>query len=300
MEGKAFKEVVKFIISFLVDRTGNDAFDKFAEKRKIIEVLKQDKKNIKQIFYEVEDSEMYILIEEFIMYHVLKTKEFYAVMNLSKEQEENLWEMFEKHIKKENGGEYLNPEYRERIIRCVNLHNEAINEIVMDEKSKIHIKWQQNQNEAINNSIKELVDTLNTETKLQEKDIELDFITVQLESIIKSYRYDINQLRRHQMVCIYGALVVLSLLTVFMPIALERVKNVYGMYIVAILFLIVFVFVIVFGMNNFRKLRMIERDMSRARDLLWKTHYDLYECLINYRYNVITETADNQVELEIH
>lgn len=286
MKNKALGEVVEFILSFLIDRTGNEVFEKLKEKRKIIKLLKEDRKNIKQIFYVVNDSEMYILIEEFIMYHVLKMKEFYAVMNLTEEQENRLWDMFREYVIKERGGEYVNPEYKERIIRCVNLHNEAINNMVMDEKSKIHIKWQQKQNESIENRLEQITNILNTETKLQEEDTELEFTTIQLESIMKSYRYDINQLRKHQMVCIYGAVIVLVLMTVFMPISLNNIENMYGMYVMAVLFLTVIFIIVLFGINNFRKLRMVEKDMDRARDVMWRIHYDLYENQINCKYKV--------------
>lgn len=291
MSYKAVKGVAKFIVSFLVERTGNDAFNRYAERKKIIRVLKQDQKNIKEIFCDLEGTEIALLIEQFIMYHVFKKKEFYADDNLSPEQEEQLWVMFVDYIKKQNRYDYVNSSYRERIIRCVNLHNDDVKEIILDEDTKIHMKWQQEQNEMMRKSIHDIVDTLSIETQLQEEDGNLEFITVQLESIMKSYRFDINQLRRHQMVCIYGALVFLGLSTIFMPTTLESAQNNFGMFIVAILFAIVVVSVIGFGINNFKKLSRIELDMAEARESLWRIHFYFYRCMLKSKLSEVIDSA---------
>ena len=43
MDKKRTKEVVEFIISFLIEQTGNVFFDKWKERKKVVKVLKDEK-----------------------------------------------------------------------------------------------------------------------------------------------------------------------------------------------------------------------------------------------------------------
>lgn len=53
MDKKRTKEVVEFIISFLIEQTGNDFFDKWKERKKVEKVLKDDSENIKRVFLQL-------------------------------------------------------------------------------------------------------------------------------------------------------------------------------------------------------------------------------------------------------
>lgn len=278
------KEIVEFVASFLVDRTGNDIFDKWREKRKIERILKEDRKNIKRIFYAVDNSDLYNLIEEFIMFSAFKETFFYSSMDLTIMQEEILWQKFADYIQKETGDSYINTEYREKIIRCLNLHNKAINNIIMDEKDTIQTKMIQRQHNSLEDSLNYIINTLNTDTRLQDKDDELSFSIEQLDMIIKSYRFDINQLRKLQTLSICGAMIILLFMSIFVPLSLKYVENVYSIIVMFLFLSVIILLFLIFWKYISRKLEILEHRMRRMRDSLWEIHFKLYKNQIKNKY----------------
>lgn len=283
-EKKMTDKIVDTIAGFLVDRTGNEIFDKWKEKRKIKKILKEDCKNIKRIFNTDEDSDLYKLIEEFIMFHAFKETNFYSSMDLTLEQEHELWERFKKHISQEKSDNYVDHNYKDKIIRCVNLHNEAINSIIMDEKSKIHIKAMQSEHRLIAKSLNQIISTLNTDTPLQDEDNRLGFIVSQVEAIMKSYRFDIGQLRRLQSFCICGTIMVLIVMAISIPLCLKYVSNMYAIYTAMMLFLMFGFLLILFWRNITIRLRALEGNMEGMREVLMKTHMEMYTDMLKTMY----------------
>lgn len=283
MEEK-IKEVVIFIASFLVDKTGNEIFEKWKAKRKISKILKEDRKNIERIFYTINNSDLYNLVEEFILFSAFKEVTFYSSMDLTIEQEEKLWQKFSDFIKAETGDDNVNGEYREKIIRCVNLHNKEINGIIMDAQGILQMKVMQSQHRVIKDSLDYIIDTLNTETKLQDEDDELNFSAEQLEMAMKSYRYDINQLRKIQTLCICGATAILLLIAIFIPLSLKYVENFYSVIIMFSFLLMAVVLILAFWKHFSKNLHYLETQMEDKRQSLWVTHFSLYENQIEAKY----------------
>lgn len=278
------KELIEFIASFLVDATGNEIFEKWKSKRKISNILKEDNKNIKRIFYTVDNSDLYNLIEEFIMFSAFKEVSFYSSMNLTQEQEEKLWDNFVIFLKRETGNNYVNGDYRNKIIRCVNLHNEAINSFIMDDQGTLHMKMIQSQHRIINNSLNQIINTLNTETKLQDEDGELNFSVEQLEMIMKSYRFDINQLRKIQILTICGTMAVLLLMAIFIPLSLNSVDNLNSTIIMLSFLLMAVLLLLIFWRYITIQLRELEMQMEKIRQALWNMHFCLYKNQIETNY----------------
>lgn len=102
------------------------------------------------------------------MFSAFKEVTFYSSMKLTMDQEDNLWIKFSDFLKSETGN-YVNANYKDKIIRCINLHNKAINNIIMDDQSLLHMKMMQSQHRAVKDSLNYIIDTLNTETKLQDE-----------------------------------------------------------------------------------------------------------------------------------
>lgn len=287
MSTNNIKDIVNIIASFLVSRTGNDIFDKQVEKRKIRKVLKEDKKNIQRLFGIEDDTDLYNLIEEFVMNSAFKDTLFYSSMELTLEQENELWERFSKYIEKETKDGYVNIDYKSKIIRCINLHNEAINNIIMDTKSNIHIKLMQRQYENFKNYLDYIISTLNTDTKLLDNDDELNFVIEQIETIMKSYRFDINQTRKMQIISICGTMIILLILTVSIPLSLKYVESIYTIYALLI-FLVVFLSIsYIFWLNISNRLRCLERKMENMRDYLLHLHLKLYESILDKKYGLV-------------
>lgn len=282
---KKTKEVIDFIIAFLFETTGNEVFENWKAKIKISKILKEDNKNIERIFYAIKDSDLYNLIQEFIMYSVFKEVSFYSPMDLTIEQEEKLWEEFSNFIKKETKDNYVDGVYRDKIVRCINLHNKAINSIIIDAQGNFQMKMMQNQHQSVNDSLNYIINTLNTETKLQDKDDKLNFGVEQLEMIMKSYRFDINLLRKIQIISICGALIILLFMSIFVPFSLRYVRSEHSMRVMyAFLSIVVVLLLSFWGYITFA-LYKLEKQMERMRILLWKIHYDIYEKKIYKEYH---------------
>lgn len=280
------KEIIEFIASFLVDTTGNEIFETWKAKRRISKVLKEDSKNIERIFCAIKDSDLYNLVEEFIMYSAFKEASFYSPMDLTIEQEERLWKEFSNFIKEESKENYVNYEYRSKIIRCINLHNKAINSIIMDDQGNFQMKMMQSQHQSVKNSLNCIINTLNTETKLQDKDDKLNFGVEQLEMIMKSYRFDMNLLRKIQIISICGALIILLFMSIFIPFSLKYIINELTMRVMYNFLSIVVVLLLAFWGYITCDLYKFEKQMERMRKSLWEIHYEIYEKKIYQEYHL--------------
>lgn len=279
------KEIIELIAAFLVDTTGNEIFEKWKTKRKISKVLKEDRKNIERIFFTIKDSDLYNLVEEFIMYSAFKEVSFYSPMDLTIEQEEKLWIEFSNFIKKESKEKYVGYEYRNKIVRCINLHNKAINNIIIDDQGNLQMKLMQSQHQSVKNSLNYIINTLNTETKLQDKDDKLNFGVEQLEAIMKSYRFDINFLRKLQIICICGAIIILLLMSIAIPLSLKHGMNFTSMIIMCVFLFIVVLLFLIFWKYITGDLHNVEKQMESMRQQLWEIHYKIYEKKIDNEYN---------------
>lgn len=274
------KEIIELIAAFLVDTTGNEIFEKWKVKRKISKILKEDCKNIERILGAIRHTDLYNLVEEFIMYSAFKEVSFYSPMDLTVEQEEKLWKEFSNFIKNENNDNYVNVEYKEKIIRCINLHNKAINSTVIDIQGNLQMKMIQSQQ----NSLNDIINILNIELKLQDEDEELDFSIKQLNMIMKSYRFDIKQLRKMQIISICGAIVILLFMSIFIPLSLKYIRNIYSIITICLFFYIVGVFLLMFWKYILRSTQRLENEMEEMRALLWNIHIELYRHQIEEKY----------------
>lgn len=278
------KEIAEFIASFLLDKTGNEFFDKWKAKRKISKILNEDNKNIERIFYTKKDSDLYHLVQEFIMNSAFTEVSYYSPMDLTDEQEEKLWEEFSNFIKKEKKENYVSGEYKNKIIRCINLHNKAINSIIIDDQGNFQMKMMQNQYKSIKDSLNYIISTLNTETKLQEKDDKLNFGIEQLEMIMKSYRFDINLLRKLQIICFCATFIIFMFVNIIISFSLKYDLSMNSMLIMCIFLIIVTGLLLAFWLNITSDLHKLEKEMENMRQSLWEIHYKIYENKIYKEY----------------
>lgn len=296
------KELIQIIIGFILERTGNQSLDNWKERQKIKKVLKRDRKNIKNIFFVDKSSDMCKLIEQFIMFTAFTDVSFYSITELDEQQENKLWNEFEGFIKKETGENLSKPNDKDKIVTCINLHNKSISEIIMDEKSRFQMKVEQKSFRDIKNILLGIVDTLNSNTKLQNKDEELEFGVEQLEAIVKSYRFDIGYLRRIQVLLITAAMVVLFIMGNNIQAHVYDIENIYSTIIMGFFMAVVVFITFKFWQNISEKLKILEDELNEIRKKIWKIHYRLYESQIGNKLisdeEVHTVTI-NGVEVEI-
>lgn len=284
------KEVIEFIVSFLIDKTGNEIFDKLKEKKKIEKLLNEDKKNIKKIFCTIDNSDLYNLVEQFIIYSAFKDPVFYSPMKLTEEQENKLWNSFKDFYKKEN---YIrdfdiNISYKYKITRCVNLHNESINNIILSNQSKFHINVMQKQHEKIENLLYTIIDTLKTEVNFSDNDDDgLNFAVEQLECILKSYRFDISYNSILQTLYIVGLILLMSFIISFILLSYDFNRSIFKIpiYVLIVFFSfggIIFSFLIKVRL----RLDILERHMEKIRERLCNFHIKIYLKILENKYGI--------------
>lgn len=284
MNKDSVDEIVDIIVTFLIDRTGNEIFDKWKERRKIRGILKEDSKNIKRIFNISEHSDLYNVIEEFIMSNAFTETIFYSAMRLTFEQENELWERFKKRVSREMPDTYVDLNYKNKIVRCVNLHNEALNKVIMDDKSRLHMKVMQKQHESIENSLNSIIDMLNPNTELQAEDMELGFGVEQLDSIMKSYRFDINLLRKSQNLSVCGSMIILLLMAICVPWSLRYIESVSTIVIMFVFLGLILLILLIFWRYISIELKRLICISDQMRKSLWDIHFELYMYRIQNKY----------------
>ena len=190
------KEVVNTIIDFLLSTTGNEIFKSWQEKAKIKKIIKKDRKNIKCLFYANTETELFKLTEQFIILHAFKNATFYSPSDLTESEEKEVWEKYKNFLNKEQGNyqSEINHDFKQKIIQCINLHNKAISNIILDLQHELPLRKLHKDHKAIADKLNDIIDTLSINAQLCKEDSELEFVICQIESILKSYRLDINQL----------------------------------------------------------------------------------------------------------
>lgn len=287
MKEKCFTEVAGFILTFLIERNGNNFLDKRAEKKKIVKILHDDGKNIRRIFNTTEGTDLYNLIEEYMMYNIFKKADFYSSEKLDEEQENKLWEDFSNYMRNEGFSNYIDKDCKEKIIYCVNRHNEAIDNIILDASGRFGLKIVEKQHKSLERQLKQIeksIDTLSLETPLQDHDEELDFSIEQLESIMKSYRFDIKQFRLF-LITILGSLFLFFFLTVIIMLVL--LKSIYVHFVLWGIIFVVWIMLsiaVYFFIYQKSRLTILERKLDEKRDLMWDINYKLYVNQITTKY----------------
>lgn len=270
------EKALDLVVGFIIDYTGNTVFELWTEKRKIKKILKQDKKNIEKFFKVKEYSDLYNLIEQFIMFEAFKEPEFYSPFRLISKQEDELWHRFEMFIYNELGKEVTADNYKTNLIRCINNHNEAISKVMIDSGSVFQMKVNEKRYNSIHNLLNQIVDTLDVDTRLQEGNDELSFLVEQIESIMKSYRMDINWFRRMQIINVLFTMTTLFLMVISVPVSLEYIGNRNAFPLMFIYLIVILLIFLVIGIYLSKRLDKLEKTMEDVRQNLLKLHMDSY------------------------
>lgn len=289
---KDISPVINFIFELLFDTSKDKIFEKINYKQKIKKILYKDIQNIKWFFRDINDYELYNLIEDFLIYSIYTDVSFYSPSNLTEEQENDAWKFFKKRIKTSNIDIYIKNDYKPKIIECINLHNTAINDIMLDSNSLRQMRFMQKEFDSMekhfNNlfntlNTNNLFSTLNTNTSAQQNDEELDFLVVQLNSIINSYANDVLMLRKQQIIlcCIAVAVFIISISIYFFNY--RDIAT--GILIILFTILLVLLAVILFFfIKTSKKLSLMEDKLEVMRRKIFYIHEIAYENTLRQKF----------------
>lgn len=279
------KPVVDFIVNLLIDIKKDDIYDSWKCRRKIKSVLKSDIKNINRIFLDVKiDDKMFDLINDFLIGTIFIDKSFYYPAELTAEQENKVLEMFQERVKTSLGDSYVKPDYKKIIIKCINSHNKTVTDILMSYESTLQMNVMQINHKSIEQELNKIFGALNTNTRIQDNDDELDFLVLQLESIMKSYMFDIKQLRK-QKIFIY---ICLTVVVLTLCITSNRFTNYEENIINICLYIILYALTVAFWLYEIKeRLHDLEKTFEKNRKSLFDTHLEYYSTALNKNFKNI-------------
>jgi len=280
------KPVVDFIVNLLIDIKKDDIYDSWKYRRKIKSVLKSDIKNINRIFLDVKiDDKMFDLINDFLIGTIFIDKSFYYPTELTAEQENKALEMFQERIKKSLGDSYVKPDYKKVIIKCINLHNKTVTDILMSFESTLQMNVMQMNYKSIEQELNKIFGALNTNTRIQNDDDELDFLVLQLESVMKSYMLDIKQLRKQEIFIFICLTIVILTICIVPTHFINYIENFISEIYICIIVMFFVTVVIYKLLKIFKKLNYLENKFEDHRRCLFAKHLYYYDGTLRKKFN---------------
>lgn len=280
------EKVIDLIINTLIEVSKNEITDNTTTRLKVEKILNSDKKYIHYQFKKIsDDKNMYNLIEDFLILSAFPNKSFYSPEILTTTQEDMAWDEFRNYIKTSIGDTYVNTKFKSLIILCINMHNKNINDKILDKKSVFEMIFFSKKFEEINKQFNEMFNYLNTYTRAQEDDIELDFFIDQLTSIINSYRFDIGQLRKQQNIIILFTIIIILAMSIVIPFSFKYMDNFSVLLIIVIFFVAIATTSIFWATMISSKLSRIENEMEKARSHLLNSHMAIYDEIIIAKFS---------------
>ncbi len=270
------KDVATYILDFLIQSEGGNQYNNLKTKYIIKDILKKDNKKIQKTFILPSESELLDKAYEFL-YDVFKNPEYFAIEQLSVEQEDDIWRNFNAIFRGFNNNIYVGIQSKHHLIDCINYHNTQIRNRLFDPQSVLAIRLDEIRNRKVNNKLDKIINTLNCNTELQEDDITLDYMSEQLESILMSMKLELSQIRLMQIKCIrYMFILIISLGAIFV---FGRVNTDYSMFYMAltyavVMFLIILLFVLGFHLLSEKKQKSEIEEFVKS---LYILHFEIYK-----------------------
>lgn len=291
MEG-VFISSVGGVLNFISEQIGLNIIDKIKAKKKIKNILKRDSKIIRMFFkYNTEDELR--LIENYVYTQAFQNKKFYSINELSEEEENKLWDDFQEYFLNETGNNYTDNGYKDKLIYCVNIHNEMINTAFLSNENRIQMQKSQHYHNDVMKQINNIQDTLITNTKLQSQDTSLDYFNNQIEAILKSVRLDLIQRRKLQSIYLVGVLLVIAIMnfSIYKGINMVVCRDIEFSVTISLFSILLFSIVIIIFLNKLwrdvtQTIHKLEQRIEQYTDKLWEIHFDLYEKLINIHCDI--------------
>lgn len=276
-----FKNVSLYILDILVQSYGGDKYNNIKTKIIIYNILKNDKNRIKKVFILPSEKDMIEDVLVFLCKKVFCDIQFFETEALSVEKEEALWKLFcEEHNKYYD---YIGNEHRNHLIKCVNEHNNEICKRLLDDMTLLGIKISEREASKSHIKLDQIISTLENNTELQDMDIDLDYLNIQLESIMKSMRNELEKIRHMQNRCLICVMMV-TISLIFVPILGKYYVSSFGVLIFNILVVVLILLALVLMINIWLSIEQ-KKKIDRNVSILFDFHYDMYNNYLEEKIN---------------
>ena len=274
------------VLNIIAEQLGLSFWDKHKAKKKIKEILKNDSLTIRQ-FFQYHTENQIKLIENYIYSKAFINMEFYSIESLNEDEENELWYDYSEYMRKETNNGYVDKNDRDNLIYCLNKHNKRISDTFLGTDSKIQMQKDQHNHYSIMKEIRNIQDTLVSNTKLQSDNISLDYLNIQIESILKSVRLDLIQRRKLQSIYLVGVLLIAIMnFSIYKGINMVVYQDIEFSVTISLFSILLFSIVIIkFLYKLWRDVTQtiynLEQRIEQYTDKLWEIHFNLYEKSIN-------------------
>lgn len=275
------------VLNIIAEQLGLSFLEKHKSKKKIKEILKNDSLTIKQ-FFQYRTENQIKLIENYIYSKAFINMEFYSIEALNEDEENELWFDYCEYMRKETNDGYVDIKDRDNLIYCLNKHNKRISDAFLSTNSKIQMQKDRYNHYNIIKEIRTIQDTLVSNTKLQSENISLDYLNIQIESILKSVRLDLIQRRKLQSIYLVGVLFVIAIMnfSIYKGINMVVYQDIEFSIAISLFSILLFsILIIRFLYKLWRDVTQtiynLEQRIEQYTDKLWEIHFNLYEKSIN-------------------
>lgn len=274
-EKKVIEELASDLLSAICGVTVEEAKRRRHDWRSAKNIVRADSKNIEQQFGS--NNALTLQVRNFFREKVVPSYRYYSVHDLTAEEIESLWRDFCNYLlaqeldAPENDSSVL----KKKLTFCVNAHNKKIRESSLSTSEELSQSVTQRGFKNVEAILRQISDTLSLDTNLQDSDDKLDYLTQQIESILRSIRIDLQK-SRHSMYRMMVYLIITALIAAVsvwltinhVDIQTATIELIFLSYILLMTFIPL--------INTLKMAREKERKLNQICSDLLKLHYGLY------------------------
>ena len=290
------EEATSSLLSALFGVTTDEIKQRGQKWRIVHNAIKADQKTIKKEF-PVESEKK--AVEGFFLSNVVSSYKYYSATALTIDEENELWNDFCKYMI-ENNIELISDskkQTKERLVKCLNAHNSKIRTEVLTCGDELSHHLSQKGFNRIESFLRQINDTLCLDTELQLKNDRLDYLTQQIESILKSSWMDLQKCRNTA----YHIIIFNSISVIVLSVILWMILKYYSYHQIVVFVIVSFIgmdFLITYVLLLFalRSVKEKEKRVYQVSTSLLDIHYKLYVSFL--KKTVFPDTFDTDGEKE--
>lgn len=288
---KAIEELASDLLSAICGVTIEEAKRRRRDWRNAQNIVKTDSESIEQQFRTSTFQEE--LVRNFFKEKVIPSYRYYSVHSLNDSEEESLWKDFWEYLSAQDidvPEDDLNS-LKRKLIFCVNIHNEIIRKSNLTTSEELSQSVTQRGFENVEAILRQIEDTLCLSTDLQAENIKLDYLTQQIESILKSIRIDLQKSRStisHLMVYMIVIILIAAIsIGVTLRYVTERITTIESLF-----FLVLFIIVFIPLLYTTSATKEKEKQLNEMCNSLLQLHYKKYSSFLDVEEYSVLDAAE--------